>query len=419
MVCFPLGFVGGRTPLVVVILALVILPRIAASFSSSNMNSNMPESIKTVTVVGGTHGNEYTGVWCIKALDRKKQELKEKFPSLEVSTLLGNPEAHYANKRFVHEDLNRAFSYEALHGSRDETNGEIYPDTMSVEAKRAIQIDRILGPKFIADSEHCDVEYNQDGTLCSPASDVVIDLHTTTTNMGVCLIIAEGDVLMTRAAAYVLNKCKGANARCLVHTHPNRYVRPNLSSVGTHGFTIEVGPCPQGVLRHDVVEQTQQAMNACLEFLQRHNQEPDIVHAELENMYTHADNCHVPCFRSARAKRKGEMSGKIVWPVDPDNENFPAFLVHKKWQDRDFDLLYEGDPLFIDLDGNEIPYDGSHGSPVHLIFINEGGYYYSSSGTGIGVAVADKFDLVTGMLLPEGHQTQVDIGKEEEFSDLE
>ena len=113
------------------------------------------------------------------------------------------------------------------------------------------------------------------------------------------------------------------------------------------------------------------------------------------------------------------MSGKIVWPVDPDNENFPAFLVHKKWQDRDFDLLYEGDPLFIDLDGNEIPYDGSHGSPVHLIFINEGGYYYSSSGTGIGVAVADKFDLVTGMLLPEGHQTQVDIGKEEEFSDLE
>ena len=34
-------------------------------------------------------------------------------------------------------------------------------------------------------------------------------------------------------------------------------------------------------------------------------------------------------------------------------------------------------------------------------FVNEGGYYYESSGTGIGVAVKMDYDLETGMLLTE------------------
>jgi hypothetical protein len=35
------------------------------------------------------------------------------------------------------------------------------------------------------------------------------------------------------------------------------------------------------------------------------------------------------------------------------------------------------------------------------MFINEGGYYYSSSGTGISVARRDEYNLETGQLLPE------------------
>jgi hypothetical protein len=35
-----------------------------------------------------------------------------------------------------------------------------------------------------------------------------------------------------------------------------------------------------------------------------------------------------------------------------------------------------------------------------LMFINEGGYYYASSGTGISVALKDEFDLTTGNLIP-------------------
>ena len=94
------------------------------------------------------------------------------------------------------------------------------------------------------------------------------------------------------------------------------------------------------------------------------------------------------------------MSAKLVWPSDPDNENFPQWLVHKDIQDQDFKEMKTGDPLFVNLDGEVIPYDGSHGSPILLMFVNEGGYYYASSGTGISVALRDEFDLATGTLIP-------------------
>ena len=57
--------------------------------------------------------------------------------------------------------------------------------------------------------------------------------------------------------------------------------------------------------------------------------------------------------------------------------------------------------MFVDLDGNVITYDGSHGSPIRVTFVNEGGYYYASSGTGIAVTQSDEFDVSTGQLQQE------------------
>lgn len=41
------------------------------------------------------------------------------------------------------------------------------------------------------------------------------------------------------------------------------------------------------------------------------------------------------------------------------------------------------------------------GDEVYVIFVNEAGYYYASSGTGIGVAVTSYYDLDSGMLREE------------------
>jgi succinylglutamate desuccinylase len=328
--------------------------------------------IRSVAIIGGTHGDEYTGVWCIKHLDANPALLTQ-YTTLDVQTLLGNPKAHLQNRRFVDDDLNRQFAGDKLAADHDGSH----------EALRAREIDALLGPK-----------------LGSPKTDLVIDLHSTTSNMGITLIVPESDVLMTQAAAYVLWKCGtlyGDHTQILMHPLPDRHARPNLGSTANHALTIEVGPVPQGVLRHDAVEKTQHAMHALLEFLDRRNRGEDVV-SELQKVYS--DGC-VPCYRSAQAEREGEMSGKISWPSMDSNPNFPAVLVHKSIQDRDFAIIRTGDPLFVRLDGSLVRYDGSHGDEVHLIFVNEGGYYFEQSGTGIGVAVKTGYGLMTGLFLKD------------------
>ena len=287
------------------------------------------------------------------------------------------------------------------------------PSSLPHERVRAREIEALLGPKFAAPGG------GVGGVCCEdPAAEVVIDLHTTTTNMGVSLIIPEGDPLMAAAAAYALQKCRDKygtdGAWCLMHSLPERRDRMNLISCGKHGLTIEVGPTPQGVLRHDAVEKTETALLALLEFLHRRNKElEDTVNGAatinapippmlLEHLRKTYPGGTTPCYRSAPAVRPGELSGKISWPSDPTNPNFPALMVHKSVQDRDFQPIRKGDPLFVHLNGTVVPYDGSHGEEVYLVFINEGGYYYQSSGTGIGVAVQSCFNWLTGEQLSLG-----------------
>ena len=461
--------------------------------TSSNKNYSVPPTpssilftrpINKVTVVGGTHGNEYTGIWVIKSIDKQREiyrqtmndnnegdasvvvdnqpsvndhtvNIFEQYPSLEIETLLANPVAYMENKRFIDVDLNREFSVEKLRkvpqrssssSSSVNNNGDYDNDIEECDVRtefcsdgrvdmaevlaslphgvRAREIEGLLGPKFVSSATPSTVDqplsnHNDDD---DPNTCVVIDLHTTTSNMGITLIIPEGDALMSAAASYVLHKCHSRygehEAQILMHALPERQDRMNLSSCGRHGFTIEVGPTPQGVLRHDVVEKTEVAMHALLEFLHLHNLEllekkrkmsdddddddddgnekASSLSMLLHQLHRIYPNGIVPCYRSAPAVRPGELSGKISWPNDDINPNFPKWMIHKSVQDRDFELLRVGDPLFVELDGTVVPYDGSHGDEVYLIFVNEGGYYYASSGTGIGVAVRSQFDLQTG-----------------------
>jgi succinylglutamate desuccinylase len=430
-------------------------------------SSSFTRPIGRVTVVGGTHGNEYTGVWCIKAIERQRKAAHHRrtyghdsaadggsgggggggrrrdddrinvfvdFPTLEIDTLLGNPVAHIQNRRFVDVDLNREFSMEKLLrvpddrgfiSTREECDvrtqfcSDEIRSSLPHEAVRAREIEALLGPKFTPESTSSAAAGGNGGgvdrSYDDPNVDVVVDLHTTTANMGISLIIPEGDALMAAAAAHVLDRCRReygrGGAQVLMHALPRRQDRMNLSSCGRHGFTIEVGPTPQGVLRHDCVEKTQAALHALLEFFHLRNLEleewrkngggasgdgsppPSPTLDRLAALYPGGV---VPCYRSAPAARPGELSGKIPWPNDPSNPNFPALMVHGSVQDGDFGEIRVGDPLFVDLDGNVVPYDGSHGDAVHVIFVNEGGYYYESSGTGVGVAVRSQFDLQTG-----------------------
>ena len=58
-----------------------------------------------IAVVGGTHGNEFTGVEVCKALEKSQQSYKN-----EYRTFIANPMAHLKKLRYVDSDLNRAYS---------------------------------------------------------------------------------------------------------------------------------------------------------------------------------------------------------------------------------------------------------------------------------------------------------------------
>ena len=200
-----------------------------------------------VIVTGGTHGNEYTGVWVVRRLDQRAAELKSTYPSLSIETLLANPRAHEQNVRLIDADLNRMFSEADLSSS-------VAP--VGYEARRAREIHAAVGSASVA-----------------PA-DLLIDLHTTTTNMGCTLIVGAYSRASLAAAAYIQEQWRRADSdqtianafplRVLIDENYNQAECPYLCSIARDGLEIEVGPVAQGLLRADAVAATQHALELAL-----------------------------------------------------------------------------------------------------------------------------------------------------------
>jgi aspartoacylase len=292
-----------------------------------------------VAVTGGTHGNEYTGVWLVKRCRANPALITR--PSLQVETYLNNPQAIKENRRFIDTDLNRAFSAANLADY----------DLGGFEHNRAKAINTAIGPKG------------------APRTDFVIDLHTSTANMGVTFCLQPGDLLAFQCAAYVQATMAESKVYLLLEgatqgstAVANMTGGGAVATVAAHGFEIEVGPTPQGVLRDDCIQLMERAMQLSLDFLEAHqsgNKKP------------------VPQFVTAY-----QDEGKFPWSLDSDG--FPTGCTHESLQGRDFQQLKKGDPMLRLLDGSVTVYDGDE--DLCPVFVNEGAYYSAASGLGIGLA---------------------------------
>lgn len=299
-----------------------------------------------VVVSGGTHGNEYTGVWVLQRLQLRSAELAEQHPSIAIETLFANPPAHAANRRFIDDDLNRQFSAATL---ADTT-------ASSFEAGRAKAIAADMGPKGAA----------ADAAVC-------IDMHTTTANMGCTVIVSSYSTLALRAAAFVHTHWDDADEaspplplRVMVEKC-SQCEAAHLASVARHGIEIEVGPTPQSLLRADVVASTERCLRLLLRYLELH-------YSGVEP----ATPATLPVYVSL---------GKVPFVDGADADGaLPGAVVAASLQDRDFAPLRAGEALFEALDGSLVPYDGSLGEVVHPVFINEAAYYYRESGRGVGMS---------------------------------
>ncbi|KXJ59128.1 MAG: aspartoacylase [Alteromonas sp. Nap_26] len=287
----------------------------------------------SIALVGGTHGNETSGIQLIK--NWQKHGIPEQFQALNISLHIANHAALNANVRFVEEDLNRQFTLNGLASSNS-----------SKEALLARTINAQLGPKGASNT------------------DFVIDIHNTTSEMGATLIILEADEFHVQLARYVKKHMPEANV--LVEDEKPFLEHGYLCTTGKRGVMIEVGGQPQGVLREDVYLLTQTMAEIILAFCLAYNQNT-----------IEADSLP-PC----EAFRLGE---NISFPLDENGQR--TAMIHHALQDADFEPLVPGMPMFRTFDGRDITWQGEHETYPH--FINEAAYFKLD----VAFATAEKITL--------------------------
>ncbi|MGI9277778.1 MAG: aspartoacylase [Endozoicomonas sp.] len=271
--------------------------------------------IREITIVGGTHGNESIGPALLKKFEQCHPFACSSIP---VSTFLANPAAVTAGRRFIDEDLNRSFSDDILAS----------PVSPVYEHDRAREINEQLGPKP-----------NPERFL--------IDLHSTTANMGMTLIVKNDKPFNLKAAAYIQQHCP--DVRIIMSDVDRRFGR-TLNSLCDHGLTVEVGPIANAVVRHDLFAETEAVVARAVEYLNfLAGHEPGLLPSTVEVFRVRE---RVPYPRNATGNLEG--------------------MVHQGLQDRDFELLEPGQPVFHMLDGRDVVYEGQPGYPI---FINEAAYY--------------------------------------------
>lgn len=294
----------------------------------------MTVQIKTVALAGGTHGNELTGVHLLHHWKKNTSEIKRS--SFDTELHLANPRANKEVRRYIDQDLNRQFNIDDLNN----------PNLNGYEQLRAKELNQLLGPKE------------------APKVDFIIDMHTTTANMGTSLIFNTSDPLVVGMAFYIKQKMPHAT----LFFNPSERLEDNfLTSVGRfNGFLIEVGPIPQGLLSHHVYSETRQAVLHALDYI------------ELCNT---GETVDLP-----REMRGYKFTEKILLPEDENGEL--AAMIHPERQNQDYKAIQPGDPLFITLAGETIPYNGE--STVFGAFINEAAYYDQH----IGLSLMEELTIV-------------------------
>lgn len=294
------------------------------------------KSIERVAVVGGTHGNELSGIYLLKKWEEQLSIITR--PSFSTETVLANPKGLAENKRYIDCDLNRQFTAALLADN----------SLANYEQSRAKAINYQLGPKG-----------------SESATDFIIDLHNTTSNMGPTLILLESDVFNRQLAAYVLQKMP--DAVVVVEDESTMEQHYFLASIGHKGVIVEIGPQPQGVIRQDVLEWMEDMTTHILDFIEMHNtgETPDLP-AEF-TAYRYHETLKLP--ENAAGERIG--------------------MVHRNVQDNDFKPLRAGDPIFKLFNGEEIFWEGDYEAYPH--FINEAAYYDNN----LAMSLAKKVTVTT------------------------
>lgn len=287
------------------------------------MNQNEKQKISSVLLVGGTHGNELTGINLVRHW--RSQNAEKQFNSFQLSYLIANQKAIEANKRYLDHDLNRCFKLSEL---RDDS-------LTGFEQRLAKKINLQIGPKGNA------------------AVDFIIDLHTSTANMQTNIVLTRIDAFHLKLAAFLKKKLPDVVITSETDIMDDHHF---LESIADKGVLLEVGPIPQASIEYDCFDITQKSVRECLEFVELFNQQPCSEKSLLKDL---PDEIEIMTYYS-----------KIYFPTD-EMGNISA-SVHPDLIGKAYPRIENGDPIFKSFDGKDILYQGA---ATYLAFINEAAYY--------------------------------------------
>ncbi len=274
----------------------------------------MAASIKRVAVFGGTHGGELTGVFLVKKFQQFPQMIQRH--GIETISLIANKKAVAMGTRYIDTDLNRAFNRQDL--ENPQLNN--YEQSLAKNIARRIQEEKI---------------------------DLIIDLHSTTSNMGLTVILHDNHPSLLKLAAYLTQ----INSKVRILQHTLNQESSYLISSAQLGITIEVGAIANGLLDAKLFQETEELIHAILDYLE-------------------ADNKGQP-LSVPPSFTKYSAIGTVDYPR---NElGVIRAMIHPQLQFQDYQPLHSGNPIFITFDGEEIFYQGDE--TVYPVFINEAAYY--------------------------------------------
>ncbi|MBO7501175.1 MAG: aspartoacylase [Fibrobacterales bacterium] len=275
--------------------------------------------VRTVAIVGGTHGNERSGAELVRLWTERPELVRR--PGLEVSCFMGNPAAVEANRRYLERDLNRCFSPDVLAGKGD-----------SLEERRARELNELIGPRG-----------------SDKAPDLCLDLHNTSSNMGLTVIFNYLDHFTRKLVAHLA--ANEPKAR-LYYQPVDNSTSEFLPSLGKHDLTIEAGPQHHGTLCADLHVRMEAMVHEMLDFCAAWNR-PGFVEPpkrELE-IFTDLKNIDYP----------RDENGRV------------SAMIHPGVDGMDYCELPAGAPLFLTFDG-KIVWNPETES-VWPLFVNEQAYY--------------------------------------------
>jgi succinylglutamate desuccinylase len=278
----------------------------------------MTIKINRVAIVGGTHGNELTGVMLVKKFLRYDELVKRQ--SFETVCLLANPRAIELTRRYVDRDLNRCFD------RHDLANLEL----TGYENELAKQLT---------------ARYGSNG---SEPVDAIIDLHTTTANMGVTIVPVNNSPANLQLAAYLNGLDPTVNIYLGLNSKKDS---PTLQSMASLGCTIVMGAIPYGIVESNIFQRTERLVLDILNYFENLNQGIAMNGLTSVTLY--------------------EAIEAIDYPRNGRNELMA--MIHPDRQGQDYQPLSPGNPLFLDPQGKTIYYQGNH--TIFPVFINEAAYY--------------------------------------------